>query len=207
MSKEDGHLVEIRGSMTTMSWKEGYLHFQADELRDGTRVLTIGVNVKDIHMNMDGRGFSADISRKAFRTLPAGDILGEDIKKIFYDHPFSKINKCESPLEAHFFIFAVMEFLDLEPQYTVDQCRLDFAFPNEKIAIEIDGHEYHKTKEQRTNDARRERYLQSKGWKVIRFTGTEIFGDILNCLQEMKGLVRVYQNKTDDWKYSSSMEI
>ena len=99
------------------------------------------------------------------------------------------------------------DFPKLEPQFIVDQYRLDFALLNEKIAIEIDGHEFHKTREQRTNDAKRERYLQSKGWKVIRFTGTEIFGNILNCLEEMKNLVNVFQNKADDWTYSPITEI
>lgn len=204
MDTEEGHLVEIRGSILTVSWKDGYLHYQTDELRDGTRVLTIGVNVKDVHINMKGIELNVEISKKASCTLPPGDIYGAEIENIFFAHPFSKINKCESPLEAHFFIIASDDFPNLEPQFIVDHYRLDFAFPDEMIAIEIDGHEFHKTREQRTNDAKRERYLQSKGWKVIRFTGTEIFGDILNCIQELKGLINVFQNETDNWKYSTT---
>ena len=99
---EEDHLVKIRGSMTTVSWKEGYLHYQTDELQDDTRVLTIGVNVKDVHVNVKGIELNIEISKKASRKLPPGDIFGEAIKNIFSDHPFSKINKCESPLEAHF---------------------------------------------------------------------------------------------------------
>lgn len=204
MDTEDGHLVVIRGSIATVSWKEGYLHYQTDELQDGTRILTIGVTVKDIHVNMNGIELNTEISKKASRKLPHGDIFSEETKDIFYAHPFSKINKCESPLEAHFFIIASDDFPNLEPQFIVDHYRLDFAFPDEKIAIEIDGHEFHKTREQRTNDAKRERYLQSKGWKVIRFTGTEIFGDILNCIQELKNLVNGFQNKPDNWTHSTT---
>jgi hypothetical protein len=44
---------------------------------------------------------------------------------------------------------------------------IDFALPEEKIAIEIDGpqHKYSPNKE---HDQRRDAFLQSQGWKVIR---------------------------------------
>ena len=107
MNTEEGHLVNIRGSRLTTSWKEGYLHYQTDELQDEPRILTIGVNVKDVHINVDQIELNIEISKKASCKLPPGDILGEDVKNIFYEHPFSKINKCESPLEAHFFYHCI----------------------------------------------------------------------------------------------------
>lgn len=75
-------------------------------------------------------------------------------------------------------------YLNLESQYKLEKYRLDFALPELKIAIELDGHDSHKTKEQRTNDANRERYLQLKGWKVIRFTGSEIYKRPSMCIIE-----------------------
>ena len=74
------------------------------------------------------------------------------------------------------------------------------------MAIEIDGHEFHKTKEQRTKDTKRERYLQSKGWQVVRFTGTEIFENVYGCVEEVKNLVAVFGKKHDDWVYSEITE-
>lgn len=44
-----------------------------------------------------------------------------------------------------------------------------------KFCIECDGHEFHKTKEQRENDNKRMRLLIKYGWTVIRYTGTEIY--------------------------------
>ena len=66
----------------------------------------------------------------------------------------------------------------MTPQYQVLNYRIDFAVPDKRIAIEIDGHEYHKTKEQRTHDSQREREIKlvlPANWTVIRFTGSEIF--------------------------------
>lgn len=64
--------------------------------------------------------------------------------------------------------------------------------------VEIDGHEYHKTKEQRFADYQRERfflkqvvYEQSKGlhrcigYTIIRFMASEVYVDAKKCVLEM----------------------
>jgi len=103
-------------------------------------------------------------------------------------------SKMESPIEIQFYN-AMGHDARLEPQHEIiangHNYRADFAIPDLKIVIELDGHEYHKTKEQRTNDARRERDLQMEGWKVIRFTGTEIAQSARNCAQDTYKLIRM----------------
>jgi very-short-patch-repair endonuclease len=55
-----------------------------------------------------------------------------------------------------------------------------------KFVVECDGHEFHeKTKEQAAQDKRRDRTLQSLGFKVFRFTGMEINNDVLSCAEEV----------------------
>lgn len=56
---------------------------------------------------------------------------------------------------------------------------------DKKVVVELDGHNYHKTKEQRTNDAERQRYLQKNGFTVVRFTGSEINKDVNGCVSEV----------------------
>jgi len=94
----------------------------------------------------------------------------------------------KSPIEKQFFLQARRMGIDLEPQHEVNVAgktyRIDFVYPGKPIAIELDGHDYHKTKEQRTADAQRERALQSMGWTVIRFTGTEIYHNTQKCVLE-----------------------
>ncbi len=95
----------------------------------------------------------------------------------------------ESPIEEKFYDTATRLGLQLSPQFEIRSgghaFRADFAIPSKRIAIEIDGHEYHKTKEQRTNDAQRERAMQREGWKVIRFTGSEVFKNCEKCVREV----------------------
>ncbi|WP_042338241.1 endonuclease domain-containing protein [Desulfosporosinus youngiae] len=72
---------------------------------------------------------------------------------------------------------------NLESQVVVGIYKVDFVYGC--CAIEIDGHEYHKTKEQREVDYKRERYLLRHGYTPIRFTGTEVFLDAKKCVLEM----------------------
>lgn len=97
--------------------------------------------------------------------------------------------KCESPLERNFAL-AVVDAHDritelgfvLETQYEVAPYRLDFAFlavDGRKVCVEIDGHEFHeKTAEQAGYDKKRDRFLILNGWRVVRFTGREIYNDL-----------------------------
>ncbi|UTT86839.1 endonuclease domain-containing protein [Vibrio pelagius] len=96
----------------------------------------------------------------------------------------------DSPLEEMFYKLAQLD-LHLYPQYRVGKYRLDFALVEQRIAIELDGHEYHKTKYQRTHDAKRDRWLYGQGWSVLRFTGTEIYKDLTGCINEICSLAGI----------------
>ena len=76
--------------------------------------------------------------------------------------------------------------------------KVDFTYGD--CVIELDGHEYHKTKEQRDHDYKRERYLQKLGYNVIRFTGTEVFLDDRKCVIDMVGIHNTFEQKIiDSW--------
>jgi very-short-patch-repair endonuclease len=59
---------------------------------------------------------------------------------------------------------------------TVDGRRIviDFAYPHLKIAIEVDGYEWHRTREQLQADHERQALLVLLGWKVLRFTWQQV---------------------------------
>ena len=65
------------------------------------------------------------------------------------------------------------------------------------MVLELDGHDFHKTRQQRTRDAKRDRYLQMNGWQVIRFTGTEIHHDVLGCIEEAKKIIEKIQSYSE----------
>lgn len=115
-------------------------------------------------------------------------------QRLVDEHPFFKLRLCESPIELRFFVFAIHKIPGLHPQIVVDSYRVDLAIPEKKVAIELDGHEFHKSREQRTYDAKRERYLQRQGWQVIRFKGTEIHKDVLGCIDEAIEIINKMPN-------------
>lgn len=96
--------------------------------------------------------------------------------------------RSESPIEKQFWDVAKHRLPGLIPQYKIDCYRVDFALPDKHLVLELDGHDYHKSKQQRTADAKRERDLQEMGWYVIRFTGTEIYRDVKRCVAQVERL-------------------
>lgn len=110
------------------------------------------------------------------------------------EHPFLKLSLCESPIELTFLFRAMLDIRDLEPQVEVGPYRIDLAIPKKKVAIELDGHEFHNTRLQRTNDAERRIYLQKQGWEVITFTGSQINADVYQCIEDAKEII---ENRPD----------
>lgn len=74
-------------------------------------------------------------------------------------------------------------------EYSVFPYFIDFAFINEKLAVEIDGSQ-HLEKERKKRDEEKDKLLMSKGWRILRITAFEVVRDgtkALNCLLEMLG--------------------
>lgn len=72
------------------------------------------------------------------------------------------------------------------PQFNVPgfRYRVDFAFPDQKVAVELDGYEYHSSKEQFTGDRKRQREMELKGWRFIRFSGSEVYNNADACVHQ-----------------------
>ena len=64
---------------------------------------------------------------------------------------------------------------------------LDFAIPELKIDIEVDGEHYHKIGN--SHDRKRNWALRNRGWKIIRFFGKEIKEDIDKCIDKIKAII------------------
>ena len=83
-------------------------------------------------------------------------------------------------------------------QYDVGPYRVDFYLEGYdrnseltfKLAIECDGHEFHeKTKAQARRDKQRDRWLQTNGIAVLRFTGSEIWADAEKCVDQIHDFI------------------
>jgi very-short-patch-repair endonuclease len=92
------------------------------------------------------------------------------------------------------------------PQQQILEYRVDFLVvarlteggPLHQIVVECDGHDFHeRTKEQAARDRRRDRDLTAAGYKVFRFTGSEIFRNPKACVSEIRDFLR--KTLDDEW--------
>ena len=94
----------------------------------------------------------------------------------------------DSPVEEIFwnaYRKSVPSALDgLVAQYVVSRYRLDFAIPERMIGIEIDGHQYHSSPDDIAKDRKRQQELEGNGWRIVRFTATNVRHDANKCVQQ-----------------------
>ena len=128
-----------------------------------------------------------------------------------------QLGRCESPIESIFLAQFCAAAIDLgygvgrtvkvpaetivvKPQAWVDRWRVDFLITFDffgdmiEIVIECDGHHWHeRTKVQAAKDRARDRALQSTGYEILRFTGSEINGAPLGCASEVLDRIMDFQ--------------
>ena len=121
---------------------------------------------------------------------------------LFINHEKNKVyvktdiqkEKCESPIEHR--LYSVLKSNGYHPttQVKVGRYRIDLAFENQKLAIECDGKPYHSSPNAKARDKRKDAYLRSQGWKILRFSGTRILLDIKGILQRIENELRKSQS-------------
>jgi very-short-patch-repair endonuclease len=93
----------------------------------------------------------------------------------------------------------------IQPQSKIGQYRVDFLlthetylselntdhrvsalrYAKEELIVECDGHQFHeRTKHQARYDRRKDRALQELGFKIFRYTGSEIWDDAFHCAHQ-----------------------
>ena len=82
--------------------------------------------------------------------------------------------------------------------YDCNYYEIDEADPNLKIAIEVDGCYWHSClkcgfdgpKGTKNTDARKESYLENRGWEILRFWGHDIKNNSDSCLHQVSKAVK-----------------
>lgn len=89
----------------------------------------------------------------------------------------SRWNNEPSYPEEFFMKIIENEFLDKNyaREHPVGIYSIDFAWVHKKIAIEIDGSQHQRFQEYLEKDKRKDKYLESKGWKVLRISWKDLY--------------------------------
>ena len=124
------------------------------------------------------------------------------IEKIFYEKWFSLyyVDKRNPALIPEFCGTRRMFYCyrDIHGRYSFESSencvavnvRYDFAVINyskqKMLFIELDGHDYHKTKDQRINDSIKRTIATNEGWQMNVVTGTQIYQNVQAVFDSMK---------------------
>jgi very-short-patch-repair endonuclease len=98
--------------------------------------------------------------------------------------------------------FTIMSHVGIYPQYKIERYRPDFILGGNinkigfSVIVEIDGHDWHeKTVSQAIRDKKRERDLICLGNHIIRFSGTEVKKNPVECASEsLKCYLSIWEN-------------
>lgn len=61
--------------------------------------------------------------------------------------------------------------------------KIDLAYPAIRLAIELDGWEFHRTRTAFDDDRTRANFLVANGWTLVRFTSRSTTDEILGCVR------------------------
>ena len=98
-----------------------------------------------------------------------------DSKVELLNPPSGRIEHCQAPPMAGIYMWQ---------QIQIGPYRVDFLLDHKPsrdlppLIVEVDGHDFHeRTKEQAQRDKSRDRFLVGRGYRLVRFTGSEIYAD------------------------------
>jgi len=99
---------------------------------------------------------------------------------------FRAENKQKGPTQAEAYLWEILRNKKLgvkfRQQHIIDIYIVDFVCLSKKLVIEIDG-EFHKNRKE--YDLLRTQVLNSKGFRVIRFTNQEVLSYTENVIQQI----------------------
>lgn len=114
-------------------------------------------------------------------------------KNLFINNKFYELLECESSyqLSAKDDDTLILFEIEIQPNAECFSGYIpDFAIYINGVesgyVIEIDGHEWHeKTKEQAKADKEKDRIYLKHGFIPVRFTGSEVYHNVNNCIREL----------------------
>jgi very-short-patch-repair endonuclease len=98
-----------------------------------------------------------------------------NLRRVLSERPLG-YQATESPLEDDFVKLLERHNLPLpERQYRIEGVgRVDFAYPQARIAIELDGYEYHSDRDSFQKDRTRSNRLTLGEWLLLRYTKRDV---------------------------------
>jgi very-short-patch-repair endonuclease/predicted transcriptional regulator of viral defense system len=121
----------------------------------------LDVLVRHARRGRNGAGRLRAVLDERYGIVPAGSDFEVLVERLLVDHGLPK------PVRQHEVRSAKGWFI----------ARVDLAYPEAKIAIELDGRAFHTDSEAFEHDRRRQNELVLRGWTVLRFTWRQLLDE------------------------------
>jgi very-short-patch-repair endonuclease len=72
-----------------------------------------------------------------------------------------------------------------------EEMQCDFVWHHERLVVEIDGWETHRTRRAFRGDRRRDRLLRREGWNVVRVTGDDLARDAGTIVGDVRAILEL----------------
>lgn len=95
--------------------------------------------------------------------------------------------------------FQLLPQVEIGRRGRVGYYRVDFGCVPLQVAVEIDGRSNHSKPEDLKHDRERQAKLESWGWRVLRFTGSEVYRDAFLCAVDVLTVLEERQERVDTW--------
>jgi very-short-patch-repair endonuclease len=160
----------------------------ARTLVDCTTRLSLGQIARALDAGLVARTVSLVAVERVIEGLAAGPNRRPSVIRMLLDERGDETRKGESRPENRIYRVLVAAGLPTPTQqhrvHVGEWFRLDLAYPDDKVAIEYDSWEFHKTRTAFDGDRKRDRLLQIAGWTILRFTSTSSDDEITRTIAE-----------------------
>lgn len=141
----------------------------------------MALSLASCHVRIEGNYWFSNIMANVVTNMQWDDYL----------HPIVS----GSAMKAGAFVFQQQKI----GSYRADFVVVGVASENAKpvtVVVECDGHDFHeRTKQQAQRDRRRDREMTALGYRVFRFTGSEIWADPRSCATEVMNFLGAEMEK------------
>lgn len=197
-----GHVSSHNRKKKTKELKRHQCKFCNKEFDNG---LKLGGHVVRCKLNPNTKLILQGISQKAKGrklSINAKEKVSEGMKKAHSEGRAWNIGKSrwnnQPSYPEKFFRRVIENEIDdknYRTEYNVGIYSIDFAWVNRMLAFEVDG-EQHEKPEYKERDQRKDKFLQERGWKILRLKWKEVSNNPKEEIQKLKNFVNEnYENK------------
>jgi very-short-patch-repair endonuclease len=161
-----------------------------------TRLVSIGITppgIKESRTRLYKTGFKASVDA-AHKAVKGTKRTEADLVR----RAAGKAGRMESFYEEMFFIELLSFGYAPSPGFAVGKYNIDLAYPDIKLAVEIDGGEWHASSPIKiAQDNNKRSFLESLGWIIVRYkvtvkTAVSVVpgycGEIISLVERLRGL-------------------